>query len=603
MMAPAPLRAPVALMIFNRPQFTAQVFERIAAARPRRLFVVADGPRADHPDDVRLCSQTRAVIERVDWTCEVETNYAEANLGCKQRIASGLDWVFARTEEAIILEDDTVPALSFFAFCDELLERYREAPRVQMISGCNVLPADRSASDSYYFSRCHHVWGWASWARAWSGYDIEMRDWPVRRESGWLEGLLGGPTEVEIARAIFDATHAGEVPTWDFQLVFASWARDGLSVIPRDNLVTNIGYGDLGSHERDPDHPFARLPASEMSFPLRHPNTIEANQEADRAEWRLAYRGRFRDAELVLGAAVGYTRAQVVPFLTSLRRAGSRARVVLIVDPALASELRRAPVIDDLELVTAPQWPPMRHGFVFREQIMGRAWFPAARLLLGLARAAPVPEPRRVALHHALATRLLTPMEARFLRYQRIVEDSAADRILLTDVRDVVFQSDPFAAIPSAGLSVSLESDGYTLASEPLNADWITRVYGEAMLRRIGHHRVANVGVTIGGREAVTRYLELMVGEITAMSPARAGIGGADTAVHNVLLRTGRLGSVRELAPLESPVANLNGIDDAGLAVGSDGRLLNRDGSVPSIVHQYDRQARLRDRLPAALLA
>ncbi len=602
-MTPPALRAPVALMIFNRPGFTARVFERIAAAKPSRLLVVADGPRAEHPDDARLCWETRAVIERVDWPCEVETNYADVNLGCKERIASGLEWVFGQTDEAIILEDDTVPDPSFFAYCDELLERYRDEPRVQMISGSNVLPAERSGPDSYYFSRCYHIWGWATWARAWRAYDIEMRGWPARRDSRWLERLLGGVTEARIARAAFDAAYAGEVPTWDFQWVFAAWAQDGLSVTPRHNLVTNIGHGELASHERNPDHPFARLPTRELPFPLRHPAAIAVDQAADRAEWRLARRTWFRDAELVLGAAVGYTRSQVVPFLTSLRRTGSRARVVLLVDEALARDLRSAPVIDDLELVTVPHWPPMRHRFVFRERIMARGWFPVARALLALARRAPLGERRRAIIRHALAARLYTPMEARFIRYLKIIERTPAERILLTDVRDVLFQADPFAEAPADGLFVSLESDAYTIASESHNADWMTRIYGEPMLRRIGHHRVANVGVTFGERPEVIHYLRLMVNEIIAMSPARAGIGGADTAAHNMLLRTGRLGATHELEPLESPVANLNGIDESLLVLGSDGRLHNRDGSAPSIVHQYDRQVLLRDRLPAALLS
>lgn len=279
-------RAPVAFFIFNRPATTARVFEAIADVRPPRLLVVADGPRPTHPDDRRLCSETRAVVERVDWPCEVLTRYAETNMGSVLRIATGLDWVFDQTDEAIVLEDDCLPHPSFFAFCEELLERYREDRRVHMICGCNVIAPKRFTADSYCFSHLYRIWGWASWARAWETYDREMHAWPALRETGWLSRHLGGETETEIARTTFDMVHDGRLPTWDFPWAFAGLANDALSIRPSVNLITNIGFGPEATHERDPAHLFANLPVSEMTFPLRHPAAISALQAADAAEWR-----------------------------------------------------------------------------------------------------------------------------------------------------------------------------------------------------------------------------------------------------------------------------------------------------------------------------
>src|SRR5687767_13684909 len=165
-------RTPVALLVFNRPQATARVFEAVARARPPRLLVVADGPRADRPDDGELCHQTRAIIERVDWPCEVMKDYSDTNLGCRKRVSSGLDWVFSNVADAIILEDDCLPEPSFFPFCEELLERYRDDERVAMIRAGNFLEGRRVASTSYYFSRWFHIWGWATWARAWKHNDV-----------------------------------------------------------------------------------------------------------------------------------------------------------------------------------------------------------------------------------------------------------------------------------------------------------------------------------------------------------------------------------------------------------------------------------------------
>lgn len=303
-------------MIFNRPELTGRVFDAIAAVQPTRLLVVADGPRPSCPDDERLCAQARAVIDRVDWPCEVSTCYADVNLGCKLRISSGLDWVFGQVPEAIVLEDDCVPEPDFFRFCDELLDRYRDEPRIQMVSGCNVLGPQASLRYSYYFSRCYHIWGWATWARAWKSYDVQMRRWPELRADGWLESYVDDPNVVRILRILFDETHAGRMPTWDFQWVFAGWAASALSVTPAANLVTNIGYGELATHERDGDSPLASLPTGRLAFPLTHAPEIAVLEEADAAEWRFVYpdffataprlrSDRFRDALRSVRAALG----------------------------------------------------------------------------------------------------------------------------------------------------------------------------------------------------------------------------------------------------------------------------------------------------------
>lgn len=156
------LKTPVAFLIFNRPDTTRRVFAEIAKARPPKLLVVADGPRADHPDDVEKCAAVRAIIDGIDWDCKVLTNYSDINLGCKRRVSSGLDWVFDTVEEAIILEDDCLPHPAFFRFCEEMLNKYRDDKRIAMISGDNFQFGRKRTEYSYYFSRYPHIWGWAS---------------------------------------------------------------------------------------------------------------------------------------------------------------------------------------------------------------------------------------------------------------------------------------------------------------------------------------------------------------------------------------------------------------------------------------------------------
>ena len=272
-------RTPVALFIFNRPHHTARVLEAIAAARPPALFVVADGPRAEHPEDERLVTETRAVIDsNVDWPCDVHQCYSDVNLNCHRRIASGLDWVFANVPEAIILEDDCLPDPTFFPYCEQLLERYRDDERVHMISGSN--PIGARGAYSYHFSRCYAVWGWASWARAWKHYDAEMRAWPQLRDTEWLEDHLGDRRAAGLARFWFDHLHQ-----WDFQWMFSGWLKDAVTATPSVNLVTNIGFGQGATHLLDPHDPFAEATTQSIDFPLRHPPRVEPLESADRAAW------------------------------------------------------------------------------------------------------------------------------------------------------------------------------------------------------------------------------------------------------------------------------------------------------------------------------
>lgn len=269
------------LIAFNRPSTTARVFARIRAARPSRLFVALDGPRPDRAGDVALCAEVRRIVSEVDWPCHVERNYSDANLGCGARMASCIDWVFARVEDAIFLEDDVLPEPTFFTFCDELLERYRDHTHVFSISGYNAFGESGATSESYWFSSYPRSWGWASWRRAWTGYDLQMAEWNAFRASRRWRRL---PSE---AREVFGPwmrdVSAGRQDTWDAQWLLLAWQTDGLTVIPRRNLIENLGFG-AGS-TNTPNLP-ALYPSRTwpMDFPLTHPPTVERDR-AQEVEW------------------------------------------------------------------------------------------------------------------------------------------------------------------------------------------------------------------------------------------------------------------------------------------------------------------------------
>lgn len=274
------LQTPVAFLIFNRPDTTARVFAEIARAKPPQLLIVADGPRPDRPGEEEKCAAARAIVEQVDWDCQVMHNYADSNLGCKRRISSGLDWVFKNVEEGIILEDDCLPHPTFFRFCEELLIRFRDDERIMMISGDNFQFGRQRTRYSYYFSRYAHIWGWASWGRAWQHYDVNLRLWAEIRQGNWLQDLLGNRKKVGFWTETFNAVSAGEIDTWDHQWTFACWAQNGANIMPKVNLVENIGFSPDATHTNGKN----KTPsiAEPMVFPLDHPPYYIWDSLADR---------------------------------------------------------------------------------------------------------------------------------------------------------------------------------------------------------------------------------------------------------------------------------------------------------------------------------
>ena len=276
------MKTPVVLIIFNRPDTTAKVFAAIRQARPPKLLVIADAARSDRPGEAEQCAAAKAIIDRVDWECEVLTNYSDVNLRGMLRISTGLDWAFTHVERAIILEDDCLPDPSFFPFCEELLDRYQDDERIMAISGDNFQFGRNPTGYSYYFSRYPHCWGWATWRRAWQHYDIDLKLWPKIRDGNWLQAIFKEPTTVKYWQKIFQAIYDKKITHgWDYRWTFACWIQNGLIILPHVNLVTNIGFGAGASNTTDSTSKNANLPIQAMSFPLEHPPFVLCHFRAD----------------------------------------------------------------------------------------------------------------------------------------------------------------------------------------------------------------------------------------------------------------------------------------------------------------------------------
>ena len=268
---------PVLLLVYRRPETTSRVFEQIAAARPSRLFVAADGP--SRPDEEQACAAARRAAVAVTWPCEVETNFADSNLGCRARVFSALDWFFARVPAGIVLEDDCVPSADFFRFCSDLLVRYADDERVVHISGESYAQRLRPVH-SYVFSKYPLTWGWATWRRAWRLCDPAMRTWPSFRESPEVDALFDTPDERMYWLGVFDQMHAGRLSTtWDYAWWFACMTQ-GLSIHPAVNLVSNIGTGTDATHTAA-DDALARRATFPLESPLIHPPWVVRDRRAD----------------------------------------------------------------------------------------------------------------------------------------------------------------------------------------------------------------------------------------------------------------------------------------------------------------------------------
>ena len=254
---------PILFLVFNRPDTTARVFEQIRKIKPAHLYVAADGPRKDRPGEKELCDEVRKmVLSGVDWECELKTLFQDENLGCGKAPAEGITWFFEQVEEGIILEDDVLPTQSFFLFCKEMLNKFRNDHKIMHISG-NNFQLSKIGSECYYLSKLPHSWGWATWRRAWNNFDFEMNDF----SDELVVKYFNYPSIDRYWHHIFKITKKELFQhVWDYQWVYTIFKDNGLCVLPQHNLISNIGFGANSTHTGDKEHYFSNLKSHEMDF-------------------------------------------------------------------------------------------------------------------------------------------------------------------------------------------------------------------------------------------------------------------------------------------------------------------------------------------------
>lgn len=279
-------KPPVLFIVFNRPHLTKRVFEAIRTSKPGVLYIACDGPRESRgePEKARV-SEVRQIVQDVDWPCKVLCKFSDTNLGCGRSVSSAIDWAFEHEDKLIILEDDCLPHQDFFRYCGELLERYEDDLRVGCIDGTSLLSALPNSevtglADSYYFSRIHCVWGWATWKRAWQNYSFDVPHWPEVKKQGALEHYWATARNYHHTVAHLEMILSGKIDSWDYQLVVALALNNQLIAHPRFNLIENIGAGRDALHNKVQTR-LNNLQTHPMTFPLQHPGQVTWNRNFD----------------------------------------------------------------------------------------------------------------------------------------------------------------------------------------------------------------------------------------------------------------------------------------------------------------------------------
>lgn len=290
------VKSPILLIAFNRPDTTTRVLEEIARQKPSQLFVACDAPRSHVPEDrERVDGVKKAVTDIVTWDCELHTFYPEDNLGLKRGVVGAIDWFFDHVTEGIILEDDCLPHPDFFGFCDELLERYRDDQRVWAIQGDNSLKMRLRGAASYGFIPHALIWGWATWKRAWKHYDGELTQWQKIRGTKEVTKLWPDRIERKIRSELLDKVLQDPDFTWDYQWAFTVSYHRGLTVVPRKNLVSNIGWDRADATHTTGPGSRANAPTFPL-LPVTHPATVRVDKRAtsDALNGRLFGAGKHR---------------------------------------------------------------------------------------------------------------------------------------------------------------------------------------------------------------------------------------------------------------------------------------------------------------------
>ena len=324
---------PILFIVFKRLDTTKRVFEQIRKIKPLKLYMASDGPR-NESEKIKVLQVREFIINNIDWNCEVKTRFRDKNLGVGFGPNDAIDWFFSYEKEGIILEDDCLPSISFFQFCSELLDRYKDNKRIGVIQGFNPFP-DEHYPCGYFFSKYDLKWGWATWQDRWQFQDMYMKDWPRIKKTDFLDRVSDGDKLVKLYwKAIFNQTYMGMQFTWDAQFTYQMLKRGLLTIVPKKNIVLNVGYGEEASGTKwgPPEH-IKLLTLQEIDFPLIYPKDIKVNKEYDKLVERFHFNMNYGNILRIELRNVLYsnrlTNKTLYPLLTNIYRGFRKIKTIM----------------------------------------------------------------------------------------------------------------------------------------------------------------------------------------------------------------------------------------------------------------------------------
>ena len=268
----------ILFIIFKRKETALKVLEIIKQVKPKYLYIAADGWR-DENEKIKCLETREAVLKAINFECEIKTLFRDKNLGCCDGVAGAIQWFFENVEQGIILEDDCLPEISFFDYCEKLLNYYKDSERIMHITGDS--PLDRKVGEaSYYFATIQHCWGWASWRRAWKYYDATMKTISFKDTKKTLKKRYKDFNIRDYWQNWFYRT--GDINTWDYQWTYCIISKDGICINPNLNMVSNIGFGADSTHTSNSEDENANRKTYPMDTEnIIHPSKIECDSQAD----------------------------------------------------------------------------------------------------------------------------------------------------------------------------------------------------------------------------------------------------------------------------------------------------------------------------------
>jgi len=278
------MKKPILFITFNKIEETKKVFKSIQQEKPHKLYISSDGPRPTHPGDLlQILTIRNFILSSIDWPCKIKTLFFDKNLGCKYAVSSAISWFFLHEEMGIILEDDCLVTKDFFLYCSTLLDEYSNDEKVYQINGTCFLN-QINIKESYFFSKYSHIWGWATWRRAWQHYEINNYNF----ESDFLKIDFYSGLEKQYWQQTLKQYYNNKIDTWDYPWTFTIFKNNGLCIYPQKNMVKNIGFGPNATHTKDKNSSLSNMKIEKFGK-IIHPKSITTNNQLDFAAFIAAY--------------------------------------------------------------------------------------------------------------------------------------------------------------------------------------------------------------------------------------------------------------------------------------------------------------------------